>query len=127
MLLCMHLYDSSKEYLFHLQTTSSADAKRMWRQSIKDKWNHKCAYCGNTENLTIDHIIPQCKGGSDFLTNVVCCCRFCNNSKSHTNWEEWYYNQDFFTEERYDAIINWMKPKTNSNLYTYGSRRNNAT
>ena len=101
MLLCMHLYDSSKDYLFHLQTTSSADAKRMWRQSIKDKWNHKCAYCGNTENLTIDHIIPQCKGGSDFLTNVVCCCRFCNNSKSHTNWEEWYYNQDFFTKERY--------------------------
>ena len=67
----MHLYDSSKDYLFHLQTTSSADAKRMWRQSIKDKWNHKCAYCGNTEYLTIDHVIPQCKGGTDLLENVV--------------------------------------------------------
>ena len=42
MLLCMHLYDSSSDYLFNLQATSSSDAKRMWRQSIKDKWKHKC-------------------------------------------------------------------------------------
>ena len=82
----MELYNSSSDYLFHLQTTSSADAKRMWRQSIKDKWDHKCAYCESTEYLTIDHIVPQCKGGSDFVTNVVCCCRFCNNSKSHIDW-----------------------------------------
>jgi len=67
------------------------------------------------------------KAKVEVLTNVVCCCSFCNNSKSHIDWEDWYYNQDFFTEERYDAIINWMKPKTNPNLYTYGSRRNNAT
>ena len=123
----MELYNSSSDYLFNLQATSSSDAKRMWRQSIKEKWNHKCAYCESTEYLTIDHIIPQCKGGSDLLTNVVCCCRFCNNSKSHIDWEEWYYNQDFFTEEKYDAIIKWMKPKHNQNLYTYGSRRNNVT
>ena len=93
----MELYNSSSDYLYHLHTTSSSDAKRMWRQSIKDKWEHKCAYCGSTEYLTIDHIVPQCKGGSDFLTNVLCCCKKCNNSKSHTDWEEWYSEQDFFT------------------------------
>ena len=96
MLLCMHLYDSSEDYLFHLQTTSSADAKRMWRQSIKDKWNHKCAYCGNTENLTIDHVIPQCKGGSDFLTNVVCCCRYlvhCSWCFHHGIQPKWFQLQ----------------------------------
>mgnify|MGYP000244557783 CR=1 FL=1 len=36
----MELYNSSSDYLFNLQATSSSDAKRMWRQSIKDKWNH---------------------------------------------------------------------------------------
>jgi len=113
----MELYNSSSDYLFNLQATSSSDAKRMWRQSIKDKWKHKCAYCESTEYLTIDHIVPQSKGGSDFLTNVLCCCRRCNNSKSHINWEEWYSSQDFFTEERYDVIMKWMKPQTNSNLY----------
>ncbi len=123
----MELYNSSSDYLFNLQATSSSDAKRMWRQSIKEKWKHKCAYCESTEYLTIDHIVPQSKGGSDFLTNVLCCCRRCNNSKSHTNWIEWYSSQDFFTEERYDAIMNWMKPQKNLNLYNYRPRRNTQT
>ena len=123
----MELYNSSSDYLFNLQATSSSDAKRMWRQSIKDKWKHKCAYCESTECLTIDHIVPQSKGGSDFLTNVLCCCRRCNNSKSHTDWIEWYSSQDFFTEERYDVIINWINPKQNPNLHVYKKRRNDAT
>ncbi|NBW58557.1 HNH endonuclease [bacterium] len=123
----MELYNSSSDYLFNLQATSSSDAKRMWRQSIKDKWKHKCAYCESTEYLTIDHIVPQSKGGSDFITNVLCCCRRCNNSKSHINWEEWYSSQDFFTEERYDVIVKWMNPQKNENLYRYNPRRNNAT
>ncbi|MDW7641830.1 MAG: hypothetical protein SCG72_05445, partial [Nitrosarchaeum sp.] len=66
-------------------------------------------------------------GGSDFLTNVLCCCRKCNNSKSHTDWIEWYSSQDFFTEERYDVIMKWMKPQTNSNLYKYKPRMNTST
>ena len=99
----------------------------MWRQSIKEKWKHKCAYCESTEYLTIDHIVPQSKGGSDFITNVLCCCRRCNNSKSHINWIEWYSSQDFFTEERYDVILKWMKPQTNSNLYKYKPRMNAST
>ena len=123
----MELYNSSSDYLFNLQATSSSDAKRMWRQSIKDKWKHKCAYCESTECLTIDHIVPQSKGGSDFLTNVLCCCRRCNNSKSHADWIEWYSSQDFFTEERYDVIINWINPKQNPNLHVYKKRRNDAT
>jgi hypothetical protein len=123
----MELYNSSSDYLYNLHTASKADSRRMWRQSIKDKWNNKCAYCGSTETPTIDHIVPQCKGGSDFLTNVVCCCSSCNNSKAHADWEIWYYNQDFFTEERMNAIVNWMKPKSNPNLYKYKPRRNNAS
>lgn len=120
----MELYNSSSDYLYHLHTTSSADAKRMWRQSIKDKWGHKCAYCDSKHELTLDHIIPQSKGGSDFLTNVICCCKKCNNSKSHINWEEWYAEQDFFTEESCNKIREWMKPRIPLTLYKYPPRKN---
>jgi hypothetical protein len=123
----MDFYSSPQEYLYNLKTSSSQEAKRLWRSSIKEKWNHQCAYCGNTEKLTIDHIVPQCKGGSDFITNVICCCESCNCSKAHTDWETWYYNQEFFTEKRHDAIMEWMKPQSNSNLYKYRPRRNNAS
>jgi hypothetical protein len=118
---------SFKDYLFNLETTSKAEAKRMWRRNIKEQWEHKCAYCDSEENITLDHVIPQCKGGLDIKTNVVACCHSCNQSKGHTPWQEWYYNQDFFTEAKRDAIVKWMKPEENSNLYKYRPRRNNAS
>jgi len=118
---------SFKDYLFNLETTSKADAKRMWKQSIKDQWEHKCAYCESQENITLDHIIPQCKGGLDIKTNVVACCHSCNQSKGHEHWKLWYVQQDFFTEAKIDAIVKWMKPEENSNLYNYRPRRNDAS
>jgi 5-methylcytosine-specific restriction endonuclease McrA len=118
---------SPQEYLFHLYVTNSGDAKRLWRQNIKDSWENKCAYCGSEENLTIDHIIPQCKGGADFTKNVVCCCHSCNQSKGHEHWKLWYVQQDFYSEERFDKIEEWMKPDPPTNLFSYHPRRNNAT
>jgi hypothetical protein len=118
---------SPKEYLFYLHTTSSADAKRMWRKNIKEEWGDKCAYCGSEDNLTIDHIVPQAKGGLDVTKNVVCCCHFCNQSKGHEHWKLWYVQQDFYDEERFNKIEEWIKPDLPTNLYAYRSRRNNAT
>jgi hypothetical protein len=123
----MELLHSSQEYLFNLHTTSSAEAKRLWRKQIREKWDHKCAYCESEENLTLDHVVPQSKGGLDITRNVVCCCKFCNHSKGQTPWEEWYYNQDFFTQENYKKICDWMKPPPPSDLYSYRPRKNNAT
>ena len=118
---------SPKDYLFNLQATNKSEAKRMWRRNIKEQWEHKCAYCDSEEKITLDHVIPQCKGGLDIKTNVVACCHSCNQSKGHTPWEQWYYNQDFFTEAKKDAIVKWMKPEENSNLYNYRPRKNNAS
>jgi hypothetical protein len=113
--------------LFNLHTTSSGEAKRLWRKHIKEQWNHKCAYCESKDNLTIDHIIPQSKGGLDITRNVVCCCKTCNHGKGHTSWEEWYFSQEFFCMERYEKIKNWMKPDPPTNLFAYRPRKNNAS
>jgi 5-methylcytosine-specific restriction endonuclease McrA len=110
-----------------LYTTSSGDAKRIWRKDIKESWNHKCAYCESEDNLTIDHIVPQSKGGLDTTTNVVCSCHSCNQSKGHEHWKLWYVQQDFYSEERFDKIENWMKPPLPTNLYSYRPRKNNAS
>lgn len=121
----MDLPHSPEEYLFNLHTTSSAEAKRLWRKRIREEWNNECAYCGSKENLTIDHVIPQSKGGTDFTKNVVCCCHSCNQDKSHTPWENWYFAQDFFSMEKYEKIRNWMSVKP-TNLYKYKARKNNV-
>ena len=123
----MDLLHSPSEYLFNLRTTSPGEAKRIWRREIREKWEHQCAYCGSQENLTIDHIVPQSKGGMDFTKNVVCCCHSCNQDKGHTPWEEWYFSQHFFDMERYQKIKDWMKPDPPTNLFAYRPRRNNAS
>ena len=42
----------------------------------------KCNYCGVTENLQYDHIIPVMKGGKNELSNIQVLCAKCNMKKS---------------------------------------------
>ena len=45
---------------------------------------HLCGYCGHkysNRNLTLDHIVPRSKGGSDYWTNIVAACSSCNTRK----------------------------------------------
>ena len=123
----MSILHSSKAYVFNLQTTSSAEAKRLWRKDVKEKWHCKCADCGDGNNLTIDHVVPRCKGGTDFTKNVVCCCSDCNQRKGHEPWEQWFLNQEFFSEEKYQKIREWMEPDPPKDLFKYRPRRNNAS
>ena len=123
----MSLLSSPQAYVFNLETTSSAEAKRLWRKKIKEAWDHKCAYCGSDKELTIDHITPRSKGGADVTKNVVCACHDCNQDKAHTPLEDWYLSQEFFNTARYDRINEWIKPDPPENLFAYRPRRNDAS
>lgn len=45
----------------------------------RDKY--RCVNCGTHLNLSIDHIHPFSKGGSDDESNLQTLCRSCNSSK----------------------------------------------
>lgn len=45
--------------------------------------NNSCQYCGSTRNLTIDHVIPKCRGGEDTWENLVVACGPCNTKKGN--------------------------------------------
>ena len=44
--------------------------------------NYSCVYCGSKKNLTVDHIIPVSRGGSNELSNLMTLCVWCNSKKS---------------------------------------------
>lgn len=45
--------------------------------------NYRCVYCGSTENLTVDHILPTSRGGKTCFENCVASCQKCNNKKNN--------------------------------------------
>jgi 5-methylcytosine-specific restriction endonuclease McrA len=50
--------------------------------------NHTCQYCGATTRLTIDHVVPKCRGGGDTWENLVVACSSCNTKKGNTLLEQ---------------------------------------
>lgn len=62
---------------------------RPTRKSIFTRDGNRCVYCGATHlPLTIDHVIPRTRGGSNDWDNLVCCCTRCNNLKGDHTPEE---------------------------------------
>ena len=103
----MFVFSSPDDFLYNLVTTSPSEARKQFKQTIKDEWNNSCCYCGSKHNLSLDHVIPKVKGGSDLKNNLVCACKSCNRDKAHSIMEDWYRNQDFFSEERLSKIKKW--------------------
>ena len=50
----------------------------------------ECVYCGATERLTWDHLIPRARGGPDTISNQVPACSSCNSSKGDRDAVEWF-------------------------------------
>lgn len=64
---------------------------RYSRVSIFRRDNFTCQYCGQEKKrpeLTVDHIIPKCKGGKSTWLNITTACRDCNWRKADRTPEE---------------------------------------
>ena len=55
---------------------------RAHKERVFQRDGRICRYCGNDENLQIDHIISRKNGGTHDLENLQVLCRDCNLRKS---------------------------------------------
>tara|TARA_A100001201_G_scaffold121867_2_gene105577 strand:- start:244 stop:720 length:477 start_codon:yes stop_codon:yes gene_type:complete len=58
------------------------------RSMIYERDEHTCQYCGSKKHLSIDHVIPRCRGGEDTWENLVVACSSCNVKKGSTPLEQ---------------------------------------
>lgn len=61
------------------------------KQNKIDKYGAWCHYChrGLTPGrFTVDHIVPRSKGGANADSNLVACCKRCNQLKSDYTLEQ---------------------------------------
>lgn len=110
--------DKIKEYNKNRQHKNHKITIQEW-ESCKTYFVHRCAYCG----LPIEEHYINRKGvvklgdfhkehvdhfGKGNLQNCVPSCRTCNSRKWKYNMEEWYRQQEFFSEEKLNKIYQWI-------------------
>ena len=106
----------SKEVLMQFedwQTTPDPKVIRKEKQKARELrksqwWKNRracnsCYYCESptpAKKLTMDHVVPLARGGSSIKSNLVPCCKSCNNQKKNLLPIEW---------KKYLAIIGKKK------------------
>jgi len=82
----------------------------------------ECAYCKreliNDSMRHIDHFVPYSKEQSSPLTNLIVACKYCNRSKAHDEFKEWYRNQYFYDAIREAKLLEYVEGKRLKRFYT---------
>jgi hypothetical protein len=55
-----------------------------------------CIYCGGSDRLSVDHLVPKSSGGIDTGDNLILACRSCNSSKGKKDLLDWYRSKEKF-------------------------------
>lgn len=72
--------------------------RRKAREFKQSQWwknrraHNRCHYCERempARELTMDHVVPLARGGKTTKSNVVPCCKECNEQKLHLLPVEW--------------------------------------
>ncbi len=84
-----------------------------WQDTLQE-FGNCCAYCGSTQDLQKEHIVPVDSYGPTTKWNVIPACNSCNGSKANSDLLKWYMSRPFFSTERLTKIVAFMdkyKPK----------------
>jgi len=60
-----------------------------WKNQLGRGRCHYCEGAFHPGELTMDHVVPVIRGGRSSRSNVVPCCKECNNKKKHLLPVEW--------------------------------------
>lgn len=67
-------------YLPH-STSKKQPVSKLLRAMVFERDGYRCMACGATDDLSVDHIIAESKGGPTTLDNLQTLCRSCNSRK----------------------------------------------
>lgn len=56
---------------------------------LKRLYASSCFYCGSTDRIEADHVMPLSRGGKHSMSNLIPACRGCNASKNNKTVMEW--------------------------------------
>lgn len=67
----------------YVRVPRDSGRRRITRRAVfaRDSWT--CQYCGSTQHLTVDHVIPRSRGGPSEWENILTSCAPCNRRKGN--------------------------------------------
>ena len=66
-----------------------AETNHISDKEISTLYASPCFYCGATDNITMEHLIPLSRGGRHSIGNLAPMCEGCNKSKNGKLLVEW--------------------------------------
>lgn len=75
------LYRAVEERQKLRSVPSRLDDQARLREEVFKRDGWRCRWCGRRGHLSVDHIHPRSRGGSDNLDNLQTLCRSCNSRK----------------------------------------------
>lgn len=111
-------YDHISSIIRDMHKSSKVDTP-VSRRAILFRDRHVCCYCGSSNGYTIDHIIPQSKGGTSTWKNLVACCEECNSKKANHDLEKTGYTQLYQSRkpESYEVALSSTNIRKWDELY----------
>ena len=84
------------------------------KKNILLRDDYMCQYCGTRGErmMTVDHVIPRCRGGPSTWENLVCACMYCNNRKNNRMPE--HANMTLLRKPKQPKYIPWIQIKRNT-------------
>ena len=80
----------SEEHLRKEKAKARELRQTQWWKNLRGRGH--CHYCKSrfpAKSLTMDHVIPISRGGKSTKSNIVPCCKECNNKKKYLLPVEW--------------------------------------
>jgi 5-methylcytosine-specific restriction endonuclease McrA len=94
--------------LFYIKTRRNAVS--FTKDNLLRRDNYTCQYCGTYgTKMTVEHVIPRSKGGSDGWRNTVTACDPCNTHKANRTPEE--AGMTLMRQPRAPHYISWINLK----------------
>lgn len=82
------------------------------KQSVYEICKGKCIYCEkklSIEEGTLDHFMPQKKGGCNHKHNLVLSCQKCNSDKSDADPLLYLIREGKACDERFQPYFDWLE------------------
>jgi 5-methylcytosine-specific restriction endonuclease McrA len=81
-------HPEARKAIYHSRRAAEGSFTAEEWKSVIEAQAGRCLHCNTLTSLTVDHIVPLARGGTNWISNIQGLCRRCNSVKGAKLEEE---------------------------------------